>query len=51
MDYVSKSFICDRQAGAMVQIYKYMDCNDLEELAVLKFILVQGSPLTLRGLD
>jgi len=35
----------------MVHEYKYMDSNDLEELAVFKFIVVQGSPLTLRGLD
>jgi len=28
-----------------------MDFNDLEEFAVLKFIVIQGSNLTLRGLD
>jgi hypothetical protein len=51
MDYVSKSVICDRQAGAMVPVYKYMGSNNLEELAVLKFIVVQSSTLTVRRLD
>jgi hypothetical protein len=35
----------------MVHEYKYMDSNDLEELAVPKLIVVQDSNLTLRGLD
>jgi hypothetical protein len=35
----------------MAQDYKYMNSNNLEELAVFKFVVVQGSGVTLRGLD
>ena len=35
----------------MVYEYKYINFKDLEELAVLKFIVVQGTNLTFRELD